>query len=151
MQFGWLNLTGFMIVAMMMIPNIIYALRNRHMVNKCTSRPMLILEQVGRYGSMTLMVFPLLVWEFGFASVGAFILWGTMSVTMLLAYFICWGFYFRKPSLPVSLWLAILPSAIFILRGVFLRHWLLTAFGIIFAVGHIYITWFNHNPDAESK
>ena len=151
MQFGWLNLTGFMIVALMMIPNIVYALRNRHMENKCPSKPMLILEQVGRYGSMILMAFPLLVWEFGFASVGDFILWGAICAAILLAYFICWGVYFRKPSLPVSLWLAILPSAIFILRGMFLRHWLLTAFGIIFAVGHIYITWFNNKPDAESR
>lgn len=151
MQFGWLNLTGFMIVVLMVIPNIVYALRNRHMVNKCTSKPMLILEQVGQYSSMTLMVFPLLVWGFEFASVGALIIWTALRVTMLLAYFICWGVYLRRPALPVSLWLAILPSAIFILRGAFLRHWLLTAFGIIFAVGHIYITWFNNKPKTENK
>ncbi|WP_278275358.1 hypothetical protein [Anaeromassilibacillus senegalensis] len=40
MHFGWLNLTGFMIVVLMMIPNTVYALRNRHMANECTSKPM---------------------------------------------------------------------------------------------------------------
>ena len=151
MQFGWLNLTGFIVVALMMVPNMIYALQNRHMENKCTSTPVLILEQVGRYGTMALMVFPLLVWEFGFASAEAFIIWTTLCGVLLLAYFICWGVYFRKPSLCVALWLAILPSAILILRGMFLHHWLLTAFGVCFAIGHIYITWFNQKLEEESK
>ncbi|WP_050699148.1 hypothetical protein [Anaeromassilibacillus senegalensis] len=100
---------------------------------------------------MTLMVFPLLVWEFGFATVGEFFLWGVICAALLLAYFICWGLYFRKPSRPVSLWLAILPSAIFILRGMFLRHWLLTVFGVVFAIEHIYITWFNNKPGVGSR
>lgn len=151
MQFGWLNLTGFIIVMLMMIPNIIFALRNRHMENKYTCKPVLILEQIGRYGSMALMIFPLLVWEFGFRSPEAFVIWTALCVVMLLAYFIFWGLYFRKPSLPVAIWLAILPSAIFILRGAFLRHWLLTASGVIFAIGHIYITWFNNKPEVEGK
>ena len=151
MQFGWLNLTGFLIITLMMVPNIIYTRRNQHMESKCTSRPVLILEQIGRYSSMALMVFPLLVWEFGFSSVALFIIWTALCVLMLLSYFICWGLYFRKPSLSVALWLAILPSGIFILRGFFLRHWLLLVFGIIFAFGHIYITWFNNNPEGEIK
>lgn len=147
MAFGWLNLTGFLIIALMMIPNILFMGRTRGMEgmeDKCTSKPMHILEQIGRYGCMVLMVFPLLVWKFGFASAESFVLWSALCATMLIAYYVCWIFYFRKPSLPVALWLAILPSAIFILRGVFLRHWLLTAFGVIFAVGHIYITWINN-------
>lgn len=151
MQFGWLNLTGLLIIVLMMIPNIIYALRNRHMENKCTSKPVLVLEQIGRYGSIVLMVFPLLVWEFGFSSVATLIVWTALCAVMLLAYFISWGLYFRNPSLKTALWLAILPSGIFILRGFFLRHWLLTAFGIIFAVGHITITWFNNKPEVENK
>ena len=69
----------------------------------------------------------------------------------LLAYFIFWEVYFRRPSLPAALWLAILPSAIFILRGVIFRHWLLTAFGVMFAVGHIYITWYNNRSEGTGN
>ena len=69
----------------------------------------------------------------------------------LLAYFIFWAVYFRRPSLPAALWLAILPSAIFILRGVIFRHWLLTAFGVMFAVGHIYITWYNNRSEGTGN
>lgn len=144
MKFGFLNLTGFIIISLMMIPNIIFALRNSSMENKCTLKPMLIIEQVGRYGSILLMIFPILVWKFGFASPEGLIIWTVLCAVMLLAYYICWIYYFRKPSLGTALWLAILPSVIFILRGIFLRHWLLTAFGVIFAIAHIYITWFNN-------
>lgn len=151
MQFGWLNLTGFLIITLMMIPNILFTLRNRNMENKCPSRPVIVLEQIGRYGSMTLMVFPLLVWEFGFSSVATLIVWTALCALMLLAYFICWGLYFRRPSLKTALWLAILPSGIFILRGFFLHHWLLLVFGIIFAFGHIYITSCNNKPEVENK
>ncbi|MDD3193879.1 MAG: hypothetical protein PHE47_08580 [Oscillospiraceae bacterium] len=149
MQFGWLNLTGICILVVMMIPNLIFARRNYGMKSTDGNRickPLLILEQVGRYGAMGLMFFPVWVWEFGFSSVQAFIVWAVLCVAMLLAYLICWGLYFHKPSAPVALWLAILPSAIFILRGVFLRHWLLAIFGFIFAIGHLSITWMNTHP-----
>jgi len=127
-----------------MIPNLIYVLRNPHMKNKCFCKPMLILEQIGRYGSMAMMVFPLFVWEFSFNSPEERLILFFLLPALLLAYFIFWVIYFRKPSLLVALWLAILPSAIFILRGIIFRHWLLMVFGIIFAVGHIYITWDNN-------
>jgi hypothetical protein len=100
---------------------------------------------------MSLMIFPLPVWEFGFRSPEAFVIWTVLCVVMLLAYFIFWSLYLRNPSLPVAIWLAILPSAIFILRGAFLRHWLLTASGVLFAIGHISITWFNNKPEVEGK
>jgi len=151
MQFGFLNLTGFLIVALMMIPNLIYALRNPHIENKCFCKPMLIVEQIGRYGSMAMMVFPLFVWEFGFKSPEELVIWLFLLLALLLAYFVLWAIYFRRPSLPAALWLAILPSAIFILRGVIFRHWLLTAFGVIFAVGHIYITWDNNRSEGTGN
>lgn len=144
MEYDFLCVTGLIIVAILMLPNIWYALRRPGVENKCKNRPLLVLEQIGRYGCILLMILPLGVGKFGFSSAEAFILWCAAGLAMLIGYFVCWIFYFRKPSLPAALWLAILPSAIFILRGVFLRHWLLTVFGVLFAAGHIYITWFNH-------
>jgi hypothetical protein len=94
MQFGFLNLTGFLIVALMMIPNLIYALRNPHIENKCFCKPMLIVEQIGRYGSMAMMVFPLFVWEFGFKSPEELVIWLFLLPALLLAYFIFWAVYF---------------------------------------------------------
>lgn len=119
MEFGILNLTGVVIVAVMMIPNIVFALRGRRTEDRPICRAVLIVEQIGRYGAMALMVLPLGVWKFGFKSPEALIAWVAICVALLAAYLVCWIFYFRRPSLGRALWLAVLPSLIFILRGVF--------------------------------
>lgn len=151
MQFNSFSATGLLLVVLLLVPNIVYALRGPGMVNKCKLVPLGVAEQVGRYGCMALMVLPLGVWEFSFSSHVAFILWCTVAVALICGYYLCWLFYFRAPTLPVALWLAILPSALFILRGVFLRHWLLVACGILFAMGHIFITYYNNTPGAGGK
>ena len=66
MEFGWINLFGGVLVLLMLIPNIVYALKNREEQNLCTNRLMNLAEQVGRYGCIVLMWLPLLVWKFGF-------------------------------------------------------------------------------------
>jgi len=35
LEFGWINLFGAVIVTVMLIPNIVYALRTKDSVNKC--------------------------------------------------------------------------------------------------------------------
>ena len=76
MEFGWINLFGAGIVVLIMIPNIIYAARQKqdetqievpHGLSAC--------EQVGRYGCIILMWLPLLVWKFGFGSVEEFLIY----------------------------------------------------------------------------
>lgn len=144
MEFGWFNLSGLLIVALLLAPNIIYAVRHQGAEHRCIHPPMLVLEQLGRYGCIALMVLPLGVGKFGFYSMEAFLIWCVLCSVLLLAYFVCWALYFRKPSQASALSLAILPCALFILRGAFLHHWLLLAFGLMFAAGHIYCTWKTH-------
>ena len=69
MEFGWINVFGAVIVVLMLIPNIVYAIKNKGEKNLCTNRFMNVVEQVGRYACIVLMWLPLLVWKFGFASV----------------------------------------------------------------------------------
>ena len=68
MEFGWINVFGAVIVALMMIPNIVYAVKNKGEKNLCTNRFMNVTEQIGRYGCIVLMWLPLLV---GFAALFA--------------------------------------------------------------------------------
>ena len=42
-----------------------------------------------------------------------------------------------------KLFLYVLPCLIFLLNGLFLRHWLLVFFSVLFAAAHIAITWQN--------
>ena len=140
---GWLNWFGLIIVALMMVPNILYALRHRDVENRCTNRLVNIAEQIGRYGCFFLMVFNVGVSELGFASVAAFLVYLIGNGVLLLAYFACWIVYAKKQSLFVALMLAILPTLLFLLSGLTMRHWLLAGFAVLFGAAHIDISAIN--------
>ena len=140
MKFGWINGFGAGIVLLMLIPNIIYAIKNKGEKNLCTNRFMNGIEQVGRYACIVLMWLPLLVWEFGFVSVLEMLLYLAGNGVLLAAYWIVFLLYFKRKSRTRALALAILPACIFLLSGLLLRHWLLAGFAVLFAVGHIYVT-----------
>ena len=59
---------------------------------------------------------------------------------MLIAYWIIFACYMRVKKHPYALALAILPSCIFLMSGILLRHALLVCFALLFSIGHIYVT-----------
>lgn len=139
MEFGWINLFGTGIIVLIMIPNIIYAARKKQDKTQIeVPRGLSACEQVGRYGCIILMWLPLLVWKFGFGSVEEFLIYLIGNGALLLCYYLSWMLYSRKKTLSVAMALAIIPTAIFLLSGVLLRHWLLVAFAILF--GPWYLT-----------
>lgn len=141
---GWINFYNLTIVVLMLIPNIIYAFKNKDEKNNCTNRLMNIIEQIGRYGCMFLMVFNIGIYEFGFNSKEAFLIWLFVIPFLLLLYWVFWVFYFKSHCKEAALALAIIPSIIFIFTGILLRHWLLVIFGFVFSVSHIYVTYQNN-------
>lgn len=143
MEFGWINVFGAVIVVLMLIPNIVYAIKNKGEKNLCANRFMNIVEQVGRYACIVLMWMPLLVWKFGFASVLDMMLYMACNGLLLAAYWIAFAFYMKRRTVRLAIVLAVLPSCIFLLSGILLQHWLLVAFAILFAIGHIYVTYKN--------
>lgn len=151
MQFNPINLFGGIIVVLMLLPNIVYAVRFRDAENKCTNRLLNILEQVGRYASMALMVLPLGVWKFGFPSVADMLIYVIGNGALLLTYYILWAVYFRRQSAAVSVALAIVPTLMFLLSGFTLRHWLLAVAAIIFGIGHIAVTWQNIRDNSSAE
>ncbi len=140
MKFGWINVFGAIIVILMLIPNIVYAIRNKNEKNFCTNRFMNVVEQIGRYSCIVLMWLPLVVWKFGFASVFELLLYLACNGILLAAYWIVFAFYMKRKTTRLALILAILPACIFLLSGILLRHWLLAGFAVLFAIGHIYVT-----------
>ena len=140
MEFGWINLFGMVIVILMLIPNIIYAVRNKHEKNFCTNRFMNTIEQIGRYACIVLMWLPLPFLRFGFSSVWAMLLYLIGNGCLLTSYWIVFALYMKRKRSALALILAILPTCIFLLSGLFLRHWLLAGFAVLFGIGHIYVT-----------
>ncbi len=140
MEFGWINLFGGVLVLLMLIPNIVYALKNREEQNLCTNRLMNLAEQVGRYGCIVLMWLPLLVWKFGFRGKAEMILYFVGNGVLLAAYWLVYARYMQERTRRRALTLAVVPACIFFLSGLLLRHWLLAGFAILFTAGHIYVT-----------
>ena len=140
-----LNPLGIAIILLMMVPNVIFALRHRDMENKCKNRLINLLEQIGRYGCLVLMIICIGLDKFGFGSVEDFLIYLFGSALLLLAYFIFWILYGKSPSRKKALALAIIPCCLFLLCGVTLRQWPLVVFAVCFCVCHVCVTLSN-NP-----
>ena len=145
MEFGWINLFGAGIIVLIMIPNIIYAAKQKQDETQIkVPRYLSACEQLGRYGCIILMWLPLLVWKFGFGSVEEYLIYLIGNGVLLLCYYLFWMFYSRKRTLSVAMALAIIPTAIFLLSGILLRHWLLVVAAILFGSAHCMITYMTH-------
>lgn len=140
-----LNPLGIAIILLMMVPNVIFALRHRDMENKCKNRLMNLLEQIGRYGCLVLMIICIGLDKFGFGSVEDFLIYLFGSALLLLAYFIFWILYGKSPSRKKALALTIIPCCLFLLCGVTLRQWPLVVFAVFFCVCHVCVT-LSSNP-----
>lgn len=139
----WINIFGLFIVIVMLLPNAIYAVKFRGMKNKCKNKAMIIIEHIGRYASMFLIIFIIGLNKFEFPSPEAFIIYFVGNIILLIAYLIIWILYFKKMTLWKSIALAIIPTAIFLLSGITLRHDLLVISAIFFGIGHVYVTYQN--------
>ncbi len=145
------NTMGLIAVILLLLPNIIYAIKYRDAKNKCSNKVMNILEQVGRYACMILMVFCIGMDGFGFGSVGDFLIYLLGNSALLLLYWIVWILFFISQKPWKSMTLAVLPAVIFLLSGITLRHWLLVVFAVIFAVAHIYVTYQNVKEQKNNR
>ena len=144
MEFGWINIFGMMIVLLLLIPNLIYAWKGPNEKNQCKSFIFNAVEQIGRYASMALMVMPVGVWRFGFSSKKMFLLYVSVNLLLLCLYWLIWRLYFRKRTLCTAIVLAVIPTCIFLISGLTLRHWVLVFAAFLFGTGHLYVTIQNH-------
>lgn len=167
MRWTWINFFQLILVVLLLIPNIIYAIKCGGEENLCQNKWMNVIEQAGRYGSMFFMIIYIgKERNFGFYSVSEFLVWRFGSTALLLAYWIVWMMYFRVMG--ISLFtkrgasavvvagkenvrrvaalkaaLVALPSCLFLLCGVTLRYMPLLVMAVIFAIGHSYVSWEN--------
>ena len=139
---SWFNYYGLAISAILMIPNIIYAIKRRGAVatNINYSRAIAVLEQIGRYGCFVLMIINVPYTYFNFWFSHALIVYLSVNGGLCLAYLIFWVICWKRNDLLKALSLSILPSCIFIFSGVVLANIPLIVFAVLFAVAHIYIS-----------
>lgn len=135
-----INYLNIAIVAAMLLPNIIYAVKIHDFKNLCTNRAMIIAENISRIVCIGLMIVPLGQKEFGFPSAESFIIYMFGNIILLALYIFVWISYFKKPNRPKGTILAVVPPVIFLICALTLEHWLLVFAAVLFGISHIYVT-----------
>lgn len=98
MKFGWINVLGMVIVAIMLIPNLIYAARERHTEIKYHNKILEIIEQAGRYLSIVFLILPIGMSSFGFRTVAHMVVSLMANALLLFLYVILWIFLKTCPT-----------------------------------------------------
>ena len=141
---AYLNFFGLILMILIMIPNIIYAIKCKGYFGKFPQtkiwKILEVFEQIGRYGCFACMIFNIPGTYFGFTSVNLFSTYLIVDFVLVFAYCIIWIFWFKKNNLFRAVALSVLPSFVFFFSGILTRSLLLTFFALIFAPCHIAIS-----------
>ena len=141
---GWFNYYGLAVMAVVMIPNIIYAVKNKgNVADTYNNKLATVAEQVGRYGCFAFMIFNIPYSYFNFWFDYAIIVYLAVNGGLCLAYLRFWIICRNKSGKLRALALSVIPSCIFIFSGVMLLNIPLICFAVIFAVSHILISYKN--------
>ena len=149
---GWFNYYGLIAVVLIMIPNIVFAIKCKgDICNPYINKAAYAFEQVGRYGCMAFMVFNIPYTYFNFWFAHALIAYLAVNGVFIVLYCVLWAVFWNKKGKAKTIALSIIPSAIFLFSGVLLANIPLIAFAVIFAVCHILISYKNAALEQSGK
>ena len=140
----WLNVFGLVMVAVIMIPNILFAMKCKDgFVNKWNNKSVETVEQIGRFGCFGFMIINIPGTWFGWWSDEAFAVYLVVDAVLVTLYCVIWAVCFRKSSVFRALALSIIPPVLFLFSGIMSRSILLTIAAVLFAPSHILISYQN--------
>ena len=141
---NWLNIFGLIMVAVIMVPNILFAMKCKDgFVNKWNNKFVEAVEQIGRFGCFGFMIINLPGTWFGWWSDEAFAVYLVVDAVLVTLYCAIWAVCFRKSSVFRALSLSIIPSVLFLFSGIMSRSILLTIAALLFAPSHIMLSYQN--------
>lgn len=137
----WINVYGLVMIAVIMIPNIAFAVRCRDgFENLWQNRFVEIAEQAGRFSCFALMIFNIPGVYMGFETDSALHIYLVADGLMIAAYCLIWVICFRKPGMFRAIALSVLPAAVFLASGIMSRYILLVIAAAVFAPAHILLS-----------
>ena len=140
----WLNVFGLVFMIVVMIPNILYAVKNRDgFENIWKNRTAETVEQIGRFGCFAFMIINIPGTRVGFSSDEAFALYLIADTVLVLLYCIFWIVLWKKKSVFRALALSVISSVLFLFSGIMSRSALLILSALLFAPAHILISYKN--------
>lgn len=140
----WFNYYGLIFMSLVMIPNIIFAIKNKNNIqNQYQNKLVEVIEQIGRYGCVVFMIFNIPFTYFNFWFDFALIVYLSVNGTLCFVYIVFWMICWNKNNLFKALSLSIVPSVIFLFSGILLASIPLIVFSVLFAISHILISYKN--------
>lgn len=138
---GWFNIYGLIIIALIMIPNIVFAIKIQNgFENLWHNKIVETLEQIGRFGCFGLMIFNIPYTYIGFWFDNALAVYIIVCTVLVTAYCLVWVIFFRKNCLFRAVALSVIPSVLFLFCAVMLLNVPLIIMSLIFAPCHILIS-----------
>ena len=142
----WFNVFGLVFITVIMIPNIIFALKYKDAFeNRNQNKAIEIIEQIGRFGCFGFMIFNIPSTWFGWWSDEAFTIYLLVDALLIVLYLTLWIVCWRKNNVFRALALSIIPSVIFLFSGIMCRSLLLIISSLLFAPTHVFISYKNAN------
>lgn len=136
-----INLYGLSFMAIIMIPNIVYAIKCRDgFGNRWQNKTVETLEQIGRFGCFGFMVINIPGTWFGWWSDEAFAVYLIVDSVLVFSYCSLLIVLWKKNNLLRALALSIIPSVVFLFSALMSRSILLTVSALLFAPMHILIS-----------
>ena len=146
----WINLYGLMFVAVILVPNIVFAVKcNDGFENLWKNKIVEFLEHIGRFSCFLFMIVDIPGTCFGWQSSEMMAVYLAVNAVLAAAYCIIWAVCFRKSGIFRALALSIIPSVMFLFSGLLCRSVLLTAAALIFAPSHIMLSYKNARLQAN--
>ena len=146
----WFNPFGLVFITIIMIPNIVFAIRCKDgFANNYRNKTVELVEQIGRFGCFGFMIFNVPGTWFGWASNESYALYLILDTLLVTVYCILWIVYWKKKGIFKVLALSIIPSAVFLISGIMSRSILLTAAALLFAPAHTFISYQNAKGEKQ--
>lgn len=140
----WINVFGLVFVTVIMIPNIVFAVKCKDgFENNWDNKMVEGIEQFGRFGCFGFMIFGIPGTYFGFWSDKGFALYLIVDTILVVLYCLIWIICFRKNSIFRALALSILPAILFLFSGIMSRSILLLIAAVLFAPSHVLLSYKN--------
>ncbi len=141
---SWFNFIGLIFVAVILIPNIIFAAKNKDgFQNFYQNKFVEIFEQIGRFGCFITMFFTPPFLNLGFKINGAKTAYIITGAVLVALYCLGWIVFGKENSVRKSLALSIIPSVLFLEIGLLSLNFPLIILSLIFAPCHIIISYKN--------
>lgn len=141
---SWFNFIGLIFVAVILIPNIIFAAKNKDgFQNFYHNKFVEVFEQIGRFGCFITMFFTPPFFNLGFKINGAKTAYIIAGAVLAALYCLGWIVFRKENSVRKSLALSIIPSVLFLESGLLSLNFALIILSLIFAPCHIIISYKN--------